>query len=393
MSNFGTRLLAELRGDRVIWMIVLILSVFSVLAVYSSTGTLARGSQTQTFLIRHSAIIFGGLAMVYIFYLLHYMQFSRIAPYLLLICIPLLVYTLAMGTDINNAKRWIMIPILNLSFQTSDLAKLALIMYVARVISSKQEYIKDFEGAFLPIIIPILIVCGLIAPADLSTALVLFFTCVLMMFIGRVDIKYIWLLILLGVVLFAILTIIGDFAPEIVRTETWTSRMNDFVNNPEGSDQVQQSKIAMASGGIFGVGPGNSIQRNSLPSAYSDFIFAIIIEEYGLLGGIFIMGLYILLLFRCVKLVTRSPKAFGAMLVLGLGLIIVIQALTNIAVSVHLLPVTGLTLPLMSMGGTSVLFTSIMIGMILSVSKYIEQINLNNIIEGDSVEAVEMIQE
>lgn len=384
MSNFGTRLLAELRGDRVIWTIVLLLGVFSVLAVYSSTGTLARGDNTQTFLIRHSAIIFGGLTMVYIFYLLHYMQFSRMAPYLLLISIPLLMYTLAMGTDINNAKRWIIIPILNLSFQTSDLAKLALIMYVARAISSKQEYIKDFQAAFLPIIMPILIVCGLIAPADLSTALLLFITCTLMMFIGRVDIKYIWLLILLGIVLFAMLILLGTFAPDVVRTETWISRLDEFMNT-DGGDQVQQSKIAIARGGIFGQGLGDTIQRNSLPSAYSDFIFAIIVEEYGLLGGFSIMGLYVLLMYRCVKLVTRSPKAFGAMLVLGLGLIIVIQALANIAVSVHLVPVTGLTLPLISMGGTSVLFTSIMIGMILSVSKYIEQVNLNNLTDDEIV--------
>jgi cell division protein FtsW len=382
MSNFGTRVLAELRGDRVIWTIVLILSVISVLAVYSSTGTLARGNDTQAYLIRHSAIIFGGLSMVYIFYLLHYMQFSKYAPYLLLICIPLLVYTLAMGEEINNAKRWIMIPVLNMTFQTSDLAKLALIMYVARVISSKQEYIKDFQEAFMPIIIPILIICGLIAPADLSTSLLLFLTCVLMMFVGRVDIKYIWLLILLGIVLFALLTIIGDLLPDVVRSETWANRLHEFMHT-DGGDQVQQSKIAMARGGVLGVGPGNSIQRNSLPSAYSDFIFAIIIEEYGLVGGIAIMGLYILLLFRCVRLVTRSPKAFGAMLVLGLGLIIVIQALANIAVSVHLVPVTGLTLPLMSMGGTSVLFTSIMLGMILSVSKFIEQNNLNSITEDE----------
>lgn len=382
MANFGTRVLAELRGDRVIWAVVLILSVVSVLAVYSSTGTLATGNDTQAYLIRHSAIIFGGLSMVYIFYLLHYMQFSRSAPYLLLLSIPLLIYTLAMGEDINNAKRWIMIPVLNMTFQTSDLAKLALIMYVARVISSKQEYIKDFKEAFMPIIIPILIICGLIAPADLSTALLLFVTCVLMMFVGRVDIKYIWLLILLGIVLFALLTILGNLAPEIVRSETWANRLHEFMNT-DGGDQVQQSKIAMARGGVLGVGPGNSIQRNSLPSAYSDFIFAIIIEEYGLVGGIFIMGLYIMLLFRCVRLITRSPKAFGAMLVLGLGLIIVIQALANIAVSVHLVPVTGLTLPLMSMGGTSVLFTSIMIGMILSVSKFIEQVNLSNITEDE----------
>lgn len=384
MSNFGTRLLAELRGDRVIWMIVLLLSVFSVLAVYSATGTLARGANTQTFLFRHSAIIFGGLVMVYVFYLLHYMQFSRAAPYLLLISIPLLMYTLAMGTDINDAKRWIIIPILNLSFQTSDFAKLALIMYVARVISSKQGEIKDFQAAFLPIIAPILMVCGLIAPADLSTALLLFITCVLMMFIGRVDIKYIWLLIFSGIVLFAMLILLGSIFPEVVRVETWVGRMDEFMHT-EGGEQVQQSKVAMARGGVFGVGMGNSIQRNSLPSAYSDFIFAIIIEEYGLIGGMAILGLYIWLLFRCVKLITRSPKAFGSMLVMGLGLLIVIQALANIAVAVHLVPVTGLTLPLVSMGGTSVLFTSIMIGMILSVSKYIEQVNLNNLTDEEIV--------
>lgn len=379
MSNLGTRLLAELKGDRVIWAIVLILSVLSVLTVYSSTGgTLGVGN--QTYLIRHLIIILGGIGVVYIFYLLHYTRFSMAAPYLMLLSIVLLIFTLAAGVDINDAKRWIMIPVLNLSFQTSDFAKVALILYVARVISSKQEYIKDFEGAFLPIIIPILIICGLIAPADLSTALLLFFTCVLMMFVGRVDIKYIGLLILLGIVLFALLTIIANYFPDIVRAETWKNRLDEFSNVEGGGDQVQKSKMAMARGGLLGVGPGYSFMRNSLPSAYSDFIYAIIIEEYGLLGGIVTMGLYILFFFRCVRLIAKSKKAFGAMLVLGFGIHIVIQALTNIAVAVHLVPVTGLTLPFISMGGTSVLFTSIMIGMILSVSKYIEKVNLNTVL-------------
>ncbi len=380
MATFGTRLLAELRGDRVIWTIVLLLAVVSVLAVYSSTGTIAyrQGWGTEGYLIKHFAILVGGLGLTYICYLTHYMQYSRSAPYLLLICIPLLMYTLAMGTNINDARRWITIPLLNLSFQTSDFAKVALITYVARVISSKQEYIKDFQSAFMPIILPIIIICGLIAPADLSTALLLFIVCMLMMFVGRVALKYIGLLLMLGVMLFAFLIILGDFAPDVVRSNTWKNRMIEFRTNPEGGEQVQQAKIAMARGGVFGVGPGNSIQRNSLPSAYSDFIFAIIIEEYGLFGGFIIIGLYILLFFRCVRLITRSPKAFGAMLVLGLGMLLVIQALANIAVSVNLVPVTGLTLPLMSMGGTSLLFTSIMVGMILSVSKYIEQLAQND---------------
>ncbi|MGB1216842.1 MAG: FtsW/RodA/SpoVE family cell cycle protein, partial [Saprospiraceae bacterium] len=264
MQAFGTRLLAELRGDRVIWVIVLLLSVLSVLTVYSSTGTLAfrRGMGTEGYLIQHIAFIVGGLFVTYICYLLHYTQYSRMAPFLLLICIPLLMYTLAAGTEINDARRWIMIPIINKTFQTSDFAKLALIIYVARVISSKQEYIKDFKEAFLPIIVPILIVCGLIAPADLSTSLLLFVTCMLMMFVGRVHLLFIWYLIMGGVMLFAFLIVLETIVPDIVRLETWTSRIETFSNNPDGSEQVQQSKIAIARGGLTGVGPGNSIQRN-----------------------------------------------------------------------------------------------------------------------------------
>ncbi len=382
-NTFGTRILAELRGDRVIWMIVFILAVVSLLAVYSSTGVLSisKGWGTEGYLIRHLVFIGGGLFITYICYLTHYMNYSKFAPYLMLICVPLLIYTLAAGADINNARRWIQIPLINQTFQTSDLAKVVLIIFVARALSAKQDYIKDFQSAFLPIIVPILIVCGLIAPADLSTALLLFFTTMLMMFVGRVSLKYIWLLIMLGVTLFAMLILLAEFFPDIIRLDTWVSRFDDFINNREGNEQIQQSKIAMARGGFFGNGPGESIQKNSLPAAYSDFIFAIIIEEYGLLGGLLIMGLYILLFFRCVRLITKSPKAFGAMLVFGLGTLILMQALANMAVSVHLVPVTGLTLPLMSYGGTSVLFTSITAGIILSVSKFIEETNINDVIE------------
>ncbi len=388
MATVGARILAELRGDRVVWAIVLLLAVLSLLTVYSSTGTLAyrNNMSPEGYLIQHFVFIAGGLFITYICYLLHYQRYSRFAPYLLLLCVPLLLYTLALGPEINNARRWIMIPVINKTFQTSDFAKLALIVYVARVISAKQEYIKEFKEAFLPIIVPVLIVCGLIAPADLSTASLLFFTCVLMMFIGRVALKYIGLLLLLGVVLFAFLIVAAEFAPDIIRLDTWTSRVNEFANNPLGGDQVQQSKIAIARGGIFGEGPGDSIQRNSLPAAYSDFIYAIIVEEYGLLGGIAVIGLYLLLFMRCVKLITKSDKAFGAIVVFGLGLILTVQAFANIAVAVHLVPVTGLTLPLISMGGTSVLFTSIMVGIILSVSKYIEQSNLNNLMDETPVQ-------
>ncbi|MFK8103264.1 MAG: FtsW/RodA/SpoVE family cell cycle protein [Saprospiraceae bacterium] len=374
--SLGTRIYAELRGDRTIWMVVAILAIVSILAVYSSTGTLAykhQGGNTEFYLLKQFAFVAFGLFLTYICYLLHYTQYSRIAPVLLLLSIPLLVYTLAFGIEMNDARRWIEIPVLRMTFQTSDFAKMALVIYVARAISSKQEYIKDFNSAFLPIIVPILIICGLIAPADLSSALMLFTTCLIMMFIGRVDMKYIILLFFLGVVVFAFLIIIGHLYPDIVRSGTWISRVQEFMTNSDGDFQTQQAKIAIAEGSFFGLGPGNSIQRNHLPAPFSDYIYSIICEEYGLFGGFVILTLYVLLFFRVVSIVTRSPKAFGAMLVVGLGVSIVIQALANMAVSVDLVPVTGLTLPLISMGGTSYLFSSIAFGMILSVSRYIEK--------------------
>lgn len=375
--SLATRIYTELRGDKSIWAIVALLAIFSILAVYSSTGTLAyqeRGGNTEAFLTKHGIILFGGLFLTYLCHLMHYMRYSRAAPILLLLSIPLLVYTIAFGADINEARRWISLPYVGITFQTSDFAKLALIIYVARAISTKQDYIKDFNSAFLPIIVPILIICGLIAPADLSSAMLLFLTCVLMMFIGRVALQYIGLLLLLGIVVFALLVVMGQFFPEIIRVETWTSRVRDFMMNPDGGYQVQQAKMAIANGGWFGIGPGNSIQRNYLPSPYSDFIYAIICEEYGIIGGTLVIGLYVLLFFRITRLVTKSPKAFGAMLATGLSVSLVVQAFANIAVSVHLVPVTGLTLPMVSMGGTSILFTCISFGMILSVSKYIETV-------------------
>ncbi len=374
--SIGNRIYAELRGDRAIWMIVAVLALFSILAVYSATGHAAfdrRAGNMEFYLIKHTMFIVGGLFLTYLCYIMHYTQYSRVAPLLLILSIPLLVYTIAFGLEVNEAKRWILIPFIDITFQTSDFAKLALIIYVARAISSKQDYIKDFSSAFLPIILPILIICGLIAPSDLSSALILFFTCAIMMFLGRVSIKYITLLIFLGIMVFACLIIIGQFFPDIVRIETWIARLMNFWNDPEGGFQIQHSKIAIANGSWFGEGPGNSVMRNYLPNPFSDFIYAIICEEYGIVGGFIMIGLYVLLFFRCVSIVTRSPKAFGAMLALGLGLMIVVQALANIAVSIHLVPVTGLTLPMVSMGGTSIIFSCIAFGMILSVSRYIEK--------------------
>ncbi len=373
--SFLNRINAELKGDRVIWAILAVLSVFSILVVYSSTGTLAwreRGGDTEAYLFKHTMILAMGLALAYLAYLMHFRRYAKLAPLLLLAAVPLLLLTIMFGAEINDARRWIVIPGLGLSFQTSDFAKIALIVYVAREISSKQDYIKDWKQAFVPIIVPVLIVCGLIAPANLSTAVLLMGVCIGMMFVGRVSLKYIGLLLLLGVVLFSALIFLGEFFPDYIRVGTWTSRITDFTENPQGSFQVQQAKIAIANGEWIGNGPGNSIQRNFLPSPYADFIYAVICEEYGFIGGATIIALYVVLFFRVTRLVTKSPKAFGAMMATGLTLLLVMQAFANIAVSVHLVPVTGLSLPMVSMGGTSTLFSCIAFGMILSVSKHIE---------------------
>lgn len=375
--SLGTRLYAELRGDRAIWAILAVLAIFSILIVYSSTGTLSykkMAGNTETILIKHLVIVIGGLFLAYVAHLTHYMKYSKWAPTLLIISVPMLIYTIAFGVDINEARRWIEVPFVGITFQASDFAKLALIIYIAREISSKQDYIKDFNSAFVPIIVPVLIICGLIAPADLSTAILLFFTCVAMMFVGRVALQYIALLLMLGIVVFASLVLLGEFFPDAIRSETWINRVKDFVNEPDGGYQVRQAKIAMANGEWIGLGPGNSIQRNYLPSPYSDFIYAIFIEEYGILGGGLLVFLYLLLFFRITRLVTKSSKAFGAMVAIGLSISLVVQAFVNIAVSVHLVPVTGVTLPMISMGGTSILFTCISFGIILSVSKYIESV-------------------
>jgi len=375
---FSNKIAAELRGDRTIWMIVAVMSIISVLAVYSATGSLAwqaRGGNTTSYLVRHVLMLAFGLFLVYACHRVHYRRYQQIAPFLLLLTVPLLILTLFFGQNINQATRWIEIPILSFSFQPSDFAKLALVIYVAKMLTKKQEYITNFKDAFMPIIVPVLLVCGLIAPANLSTALVLFSTCIALMFVGRVSPRYIFLLGLLGVMVFAGLIVLGRFEPDLVRVDTWVSRVQDYLHNPDGGYQVQQAKIAIARGGIFGAGPGNSVARNFLPYSHADFIYAIICEEYGLIGGVLVLGLYVMLFFRTVKLVTKSPKAFGAFLAIGLSLMLTVQALANIAVSVHLVPSTGLTLPMISMGGTSLVFSSIALGIILSVSKYIEKLD------------------
>ncbi|MFN9595409.1 MAG: FtsW/RodA/SpoVE family cell cycle protein [Bacteroidota bacterium] len=356
----------------------MLLALLSILAVYSSTGTLAYKTQqgnTEYYLLKHLLILFLGFGLMYFAHLFRYTVYARFANIVIAVAIPLLLFTLAMGTNRNEASRWLTLPIINLSFQTSDLAKLALILFVARALSIRQDNIRDFKSAFVPIMLPVLITCALILPANFSTAAVLFATCIILMLVGRIALKYIASLVGIGIVVLALFISISLAIGEPGRISTWFARMETFVGGKEGSDsyQSQQAYIAIAKGGVVGVGPGNSSQRNFLPHPYSDFIYAIIIEEYGMVGGVMIVILYLVLLFRAVKIVRNSPKAFATFAAIGCAFSLVFQAMINMAVTVGLFPVTGQPLPMLSMGGTSIWFTSIAIGIILSVSRETEE--------------------
>jgi len=377
-------ILDKTRGDRWIWLIIILLSMISILTVYSATGTIAynKGMAVEKYLLyKHVIFVIIGIAMIYVAHLLDYKYYAGISKILMLITIPLLMYTAAFGEHINDASRWVKIPVIGLTFQTSDLAKLALITFLARMLTRKQENIKDVKEAFVPIMGSVCAVVALIAWANLSTALMLFGVSILLLIIGRISIKQIMMVCAGGGVLLLFIVFFGP------RSETYKSRVNSYLHpelqNSDKTYQSDQSKIALATGGAFGKGPGNSTQRNFLPHPYSDFIFAIIVEEYGTFGALVMVLLYVTLLYRCVRIVTKAPKAFGALLAAGLSFSLTIQAFANMAVAVGLGPVTGVPLPLVSMGGTSLLFTSIAFGIILSVSKDVEEYGSKKIIVGE----------
>ncbi len=392
-------LLKRTRGDSYIWSIVVLLAITSLLVVYSATGSLAykyyKGN-TEVYLFKQFSFIIIGMLIIYFMHRVNYTLYSRISVILYLISVPLLLYTLYFGVEVNDASRWIKLPVINMTIQTSDFAKLALFMYVSRLLSKKQNNIKDFKKGFLPVITPVIITCLLIFPANLSNAALVGATSLLLMFIGRIKVKYI-----LGVIALAAIPVIiivsialatdkkeatpkvSESLSSVGRFDTWVSRVQQFLHPSELEVpyQVQQANIAIANGGFFGLGPGNSRQRNFLPQAYNDSIYAIIIEEYGLMGGMFVIFMYLIFLFRCIRIFKRCPYAFGAFLALALSFTLVIQAVANMAVNVNLIPVTGVTLPLISMGGSSFLFTCAAIGIILSVARNLEQMEGNEVIE------------
>jgi cell division protein FtsW len=387
-----TSLQNKTKGDKFIWAIVVILTLVSMLVVYSSTGTLAYklSKSTEFYLFKQIMFIIAGVVIIYFTHRVNYTVYSRISVFIYLISIPLLLYTLFFGANLNDANRFIKLPIINLTFQASDVAKLGLFMYLSRQLSRKQEIIKNFKQGYLPLLVSIFIICVLIMPANLSTALLTGATSLLLLFIGRASMKHIGLTILGVAIPISILIGISinyydkvekkqKELPQIfsvMRVKTWITRVQGFMyaDKETESYQVQQSKVAIAKGGVLGMGPGNSEQRNFLPHPYSDYIYAIIIEEYGLVGGGLIVLIYLAFLFRCIRIFRNCPYAFGAFLALGLSFTLVIQAMTNMAVNVNLFPVTGVTLPLVSMGGSSFIFTCFAIGIILSVARNVEQV-------------------
>lgn len=390
------------QGDRVIWMVVAFLSLMSLLAVYSATGTLAqaRHDGNNTFvLLSHAATLVVGLLAMYVAHRVRYTYYSVLLKLAFIVSVPLLAYTTFKGADLNNAQR--VVEIFGVSFQSSDLAKVALIGFLSLMLTKKQDNIKDFKNAFIPLMLPVLLVVGLILPENFSTAAILFMCCIALLFVGRINMKYLVLFMMIGVVALTIyVLVVMNVAEDKGRTVTWINRIERFINPSDDVEeegvvitdenyQTMHSKIAIASGGVFGKAPGRSTQRNILPHPYSDFIFAIIVEEYGLLGGAFVILLYLILLFRAIAIMVAIPQSFGGFVSFGLALLIVVQAMINMGVAVGILPVTGQPLPLVSKGGTSMLFTGISIGIILSVSKEVNKINekrneLKSATEGDN---------
>ena len=370
-------ILKNIKGDRLIWAIVALLAIFSFLPVYSAASNLAYiggATNTFTFFVKHLMHLFLGFIIMYGVHRVPYRYFRGLSMVMMPIVLVLLIITMFQGTTIEgaNASRWIQIPLVGMSFQTSTLAAVVLMVYVARYLSKIQEKDITFKETILPLWTPVFLVLSLILPANFSTAAIMFVMVMMLAFIGGYPLKYLIVIVSTGLLALVFFILIAKAFPDAMpnRVDTWMSRIDNFSNgeDTEADYQIEKAKIAIASGGIQGVGPGKSVQKNFLPQSSSDFIFAIIVEEYGLIGGLFLVVMYSWLLFRIVIISQKADTVFGKLLVLGVGLPIVFQALINMAVAVELFPVTGQTLPLISSGGTSIWMTCLAIGILLSVS-------------------------
>ncbi len=388
-------LFKNIKGDRLIWAIVALLAILSFLPVYSAASNLAykgAGSSTFTFFVKHFVHLVLGFAIIYGVHKIPYRYFKGLSLIMIPVVLVLLGLTILQGKTIAgaNASRWIQIPFVGMSFQTSTLAAVVLMVYVARYMSKIKDEVITFKASILPLWMPVFLVLILILPANFSTAAIMFLMVVMLVFLGGYPLRYLVVIVGSGVLVLTLFILIAKAFPDAMpnRIDTWMGRIESF-SNPEDTEadyQIEKAKIAIATGGIQGVGPGKSMQKNFLPQSSSDFIFAIIIEEYGLIGGFVIMTLYLWLLFRIVIVAQKSDTIFGKLLVLGVGLPIVFQALINMAVAVELFPVTGQTLPLISSGGTSIWMTCLAIGIILSVSAKREEIKEKEISEENPLE-------
>ncbi len=377
------KLFKNIKGDRLIWAIVALLAIFSFLPVYSAASNLAYiggSGNTFAYFVKHFMHLFLGFAIMYGVHKIPYRYFRGLSIVMMPLIVVLLVITMLQGTTIegSNASRWIRIPIVDMSFQTSTLAAVVLLVYVARYMSKIKDEVIPFKASILPLWIPVFLILALILPSNFSTTAILFVMVVILVFLGGYPIRHLLLIIGSGIAGLALFVLVAKAFPEAMpnRIDTWMSRIESFSNgeDSESNYQIEKAKIAIASGELWGQGPGKSTQKNFLPQSSSDFIFAIIIEEYGLIGGAFLILLYLWLLFRIVIVAQKAETIFGKLLVLGVGLPIVFQALINMAVAVELFPVTGQTLPLISSGGTSIWMTCLAIGIILSVSSKREEI-------------------
>ena len=370
-------ILKQIQGDKAIWAIVAVLAICSFMPVYSASTNLVyvvgTGGSTFGYLLKHMMLLLMGFAIIYGVHKIPYRYFSGGSLLMLPVIIVLLIFTLSQGTTIGgaNASRWIRIPFVGIGFQTSTLAGLVLMVYVARYLAKNKEKVISLKESLLTLWLPIAVVLMLILPANFSTTAIIFVMILMLCFVGGYPTKYLGLILGIGVVALVFFILTAKIFPDAMpnRVQTWQSRIENFSDdNGKDAYQVEKAKIAIATGGLVGVGPGKSVQKNFLPQSTSDFIFAIIAEEYGLIGSVFILFIYFLLLFRIFIVVKKTKTIFGSLLVIGVGIPIIFQACINMAVATNLFPVTGQTLPLISSGGTSIWMTCFALGMILSVS-------------------------
>ncbi len=364
-----------LKGDKVIWAIIILLSLFSIVMAYSSSSNLAyrlMDGNATPYLVKHTFVIIIGILLIIYLQFFNYKYFSRISQLGIYVSVVLLLVTLLFGVNKGNASRWIM------GFQPSDFAKVMLVLYVSRMLVVKKNELTNFKKGLFPVLWPVFLVCGLIFPADFSTAALLFMVCFILIFVAGAKIKHLLSIIGGVLALVSLLLVINMlFSGLLPRVDTWTSRVVNYNSgNPQENYQAEMAKRAVATGYLQGKGPGNGIVKNNLYSAQSDFIYSSSIEEFGsILGGVGLILLYLILLFRAVKIMAKTENKFGGFIAFGLGFMLVFQALINMSVGVSLIPVTGQPLPLISMGGTSILFTCMSIGIILNVSRTVYKEN------------------